>query len=266
MLRAITLNHLCKLCEFAYLEKPSLQRAFDAGKTDLLESPIYIENDKSSNDGQAFIGKLSETDACLIFRGTESMRDWLTDLNIVRVRMDIRGVPDNERPKVHAGFLRQYRTLDQQIISTLREMSPQTIFIAGHSLGGALATIASVALKAEFPKSQICCYTFGSPRVGNAKFATMFEQSVHVSERFADQNDPVPTTPFSWRFMHVSGLSLICSSEEECWVERELPVSHFRRFCTIVKMGIQHMLGYSDVSIVQSHSMRTYSRSIRTIF
>ena len=38
---------------------------------------------------------------------------------------------------------------------------------AGHSLGGALATLASYDLKQVLPdRAQISCYTFGAPRTG----------------------------------------------------------------------------------------------------
>ena len=49
------------------------------------------------------------------------------------------------------------------------------IFVTGHSLGGALATLASYDIQQAVQhmpvKVDVACYTFGSPRVGNHAFA-----------------------------------------------------------------------------------------------
>ena len=50
---------------------------------------------------------------------------------------------------------------------------------AGHSLGGALATLAAYDLKNVADKAKldvhISCYTYGAPRVGNHSFAEDFD-------------------------------------------------------------------------------------------
>lgn len=51
---------------------------------------------------------------------------------------------------------------------------------AGHSLGGALATLAAyefrAAARAHGKDLNIACYTFGAPRVGNHAFAHEFDE------------------------------------------------------------------------------------------
>ena len=42
---------------------------------------------------------------------------------------------------------------------------------AGHSLGGALATLAAYDLKSRFRRLPVHVYTFGAPRTGNKAFA-----------------------------------------------------------------------------------------------
>ena len=62
----------------------------------------------------------------------------------------------------------------------------------GHSLGGALATLAAydIATAAEAAGRQLnlACYTFGCPRVGNHAFARDFEEvpppPIHINCQF----------------------------------------------------------------------------------
>lgn len=41
------------------------------------------------------------------------------------------------------------------------------MYITGHSLGGALATLAALDHRRRYPDSKVTMYNFGSPRVGN---------------------------------------------------------------------------------------------------
>ena len=63
----------------------------------------------------------------------------------------------------------------------------------GHSLGGALATLAAYDLQAEFAFRKLQVYTFGSPRTGNHAFAHDYERRVPhtwhvVNERACPSN------------------------------------------------------------------------------
>jgi len=52
---------------------------------------------------------------------------------------------------------------------------------AGHSLGGALATLAALEIRQACPdhsKLDISCYTFGAPRTGNHAFAHEYNEGV----------------------------------------------------------------------------------------
>ena len=51
----------------------------------------------------------------------------------------------------------------------------------GHSLGGALATLAALEIRQACPdhsKLDISCYTFGAPRTGNHAFAHEYNEGV----------------------------------------------------------------------------------------
>jgi len=65
---------------------------------------------------------------------------------------------------VHSGFLEVYNTYMPVIDETIRARDPQHIFITGHSLGGAVATLMAI----NYGESRrVSGYVFGCPRIGN---------------------------------------------------------------------------------------------------
>ena len=115
----------------------------------------------------------------LVFRGTSKLQDWLANLNAPAVRWWGKGV-------VHKGFMEAFIKIWEVVGPGIQDL-PGPVFYTGHSLGGALATLAA-SLRA--PKA---LYTFGSPRVGNRTFA---ESMGHIAvHRVVNRQDVVPTLP-----------------------------------------------------------------------
>ena len=82
-----------------------------------------------------------------------------------------------------------------------------TILLTGHSLGGALATLAAYDIRRELnvPRCSIVCYTFGAPRVGNYTFAHDYNQMVPNTWNII--NDQVKfTDPEGIRMSLIAGL------------------------------------------------------------
>jgi hypothetical protein len=77
--------------------------------------------------------------------------------------------------------------------------------VTGHSLGGAMATLASVRLASEGYTVR-AVYTFGSPRVGDRAFRRKYRLPNY---RFVNDDDLVPHLPFSWCYKHVGTLRLM---------------------------------------------------------
>ena len=71
------------------------------------------------------------------------------------------------------------------------------IWVTGHSLGAAVASLAStwLAYYNTEPRKNIILYTFGMPRVGNYKYALQHDQLVNNSWRVVNSNDLVPHFP-----------------------------------------------------------------------
>jgi triacylglycerol lipase len=122
----------------------------------------------------------------LAFRGTDSIQTWLADARVVQVQ-------DPAYPgKVHSGFAAAVELM----WPGLRERLPagRPVWVTGHSLGGAMATLASVRLAGEgYPVPGV--YTFGSPRVGDLDFYDAYQAGNYRAYRVVNNDDIVPHVP-----------------------------------------------------------------------
>jgi predicted lipase len=82
--------------------------------------------------------------------------------------------PHYKNASVHSGFYDAFRSIQDQIFPVLTEqlsLYPNAeLALTGHSLGGALATIALAQIVFELDATvpnNMSLYTFGSPRVGD---------------------------------------------------------------------------------------------------
>jgi triacylglycerol lipase len=99
--------------------------------------------------------------------------------------------------KVHDGFLHAYNLVRAAIIGTFEDLDPGSrLFIAGHSLGGALATLAVPDLGARRRRKTIALYTYGSPRIGDNAFVSAFNRDYGESSfRIENTSDMVGLMP-----------------------------------------------------------------------
>lgn len=154
-----------------------------------------------SNKGtQGFVCK---TDALigLVFRGTTDGLDWRTNVDTRRVI--IKNHPRHVR--AHQGFLRAYLDAEPEILALISSAPALPIYIAGHSLGGALALVASAALPLEDSidnDRMAAVYTFGSPRVGGGDFSQIIKAPHY---RVCNPWDIVPAVPPVWLGFRHSG-------------------------------------------------------------
>lgn len=140
------------------------------------------------NATQAFVAYGDEI-AVLAFRGTEADRigDIKADANATQATCPTGG-------RVHSGFQRQYDDAETAIEDALNleAVKGKPLFITGHSLGGAVATIATRRLDAT--RQIAACYTYGSPRVGTEEWVWRIKSPIY---RIVNSADPVPMVPLS---------------------------------------------------------------------
>ena len=78
--------------------------------------------------------------------------------------------------------------------------------VTGHSLGGAIATLAAADIRNQhYPSAPIDLYTYGSPRVGTSGLADYITAQAGGKEyRATHHDDPVPRLPpYTLGFRHV---------------------------------------------------------------
>lgn len=142
-------------------------------------------------------GAASNRELIVVIRGTQSKSDWLSNFNV-----GFDAGPDGSL--VHAGFNRIYRSFADDLRGAIRRNKPQKIHFVGHSLGGALATLAAseFAVRNKIPSY---LYTFGAPRVGslglNSNLRSYLPET-HIRRVYAI-SDPVPMIP-TLPFVHLS--------------------------------------------------------------
>ena len=127
----------------------------------------------------------SQTDMALVFRGTEpkEFSDIKADLNAIQ-RDSKAGTGD-----VHSGFAIEVDKIWEKL--RLPDIIQKDFYIAGHSLGAAMATIAAHRLQGKYNITGL--YTYGSPRAGDSTFV----KSLKVPHyRCRNNNDLVTKVPF----------------------------------------------------------------------
>jgi len=153
---------------------------------------------------QAFLTVNTAEFAVLAFQGTANPKDWGVDLNALREPL-----PGFQGVGVHRGFFGAWLALAPKIrkaVDALGKEHPDLgIYITGHSLGGALAQIASAELERD---TLAACYTFGSPRVATAGF-DIAVKCPHY--RVVNTWDLVPGVPLPswWGYQHTGDPRLL---------------------------------------------------------
>ncbi|MEB3291510.1 MAG: lipase family protein [Leptolyngbya sp.] len=192
-----------RLCQEIYRDFSSLRfSAYPEVDPTLIES-----RDQGFTDTQAAVLNQPHSDRIyLIFRGTDKSIDWM---NNVQFRQQIYPYGDSHtNVRFHQGFMTAYFAVRDRLLTTLSTCTGQEIVITGHSLGGALATIAALDLQYNFGQAndlRFIVNTFGAPRVGNQAQVESYNRRVPNSQRFIYGWDVVTRVPREWQgFAHIN--------------------------------------------------------------
>ncbi len=208
---------------------------------------VAVFNKKSS---QGFVAKHRDF-IIVAFRGSDQWQDWLDNLNLP-------AIPHN-LGRVHRGFQMALDDIWQDMLATIVSFKDnhQTLWLTGHSLGGALATLAGAErIAQDQPFNGV--YTFGQPRCVDRQMArNMNIEAKARIFRFHNNNDIVPRVP--QRIMGYSHLGTFIYID----VDKKLhtDIHWWNQFLDRVG-GILEALKETGVDKLEDHKMASYIEAL----
>jgi len=204
---------LAAACQFAYHDQDRGAAEF-AGELGLSAQLISVHNT------QAYVGQ-NDDHVVLVFRGSEEptsldgLRDWFLT-NAMNLLIQPHGplaadfAAAGVGARFHQGFVSAIGDIWDPVyaeVDKLLKEKDRPLWVSGHSLGGALAVLASwLLLRKTINIHQI--YTFGAPMVGNKEaVAAINKEFAGKMCRYANAPDPVPLLPM---------MSLIANDYSHC--------------------------------------------------
>ncbi|MFT5387852.1 MAG: triacylglycerol lipase [Candidatus Omnitrophota bacterium] len=211
-------------------------------------------------DTQAFI---AANDKVIIvsYRGTESKEDWMTDAKCKLIPY--------KQGRAHFGFNKTFKFSAKWLKDTVNKFDngKQTLWVTGHSLGAALATLAvDFLLDKENMFAVNGLYMFGSPRVGDKYFAENFDKNFKFRTfRFVNDEDIVTRVPLrSMGYKHIGTVRYIdCHGDLHCNnVKWKRWISKAKSVAARSLDGYAQLKGQYPNSIAD-HSMSLYIKHVK---
>ena len=215
------------------------------GRDNLHQTPYHINRIKIDN-AEVII---ADSNTCIIvaFKGTDGFADINDDINI-------KGVNFGRCGNVHSGFYKQYNSIRQSLyqhLDMLKMERARPVFFTGHSMGGAIASIAGRL----YPDMNYKVYTFGAPRFNTAALPDLESERIY---RVVNSQDIVPKFPklsytlSSLRYKHSGNLIFI----DRHGKLHENSTFLSRLYNRVISLSTLNLRGYRD------HSMTEYFHAV----
>ncbi len=242
----------------AYLEPPAVEGWFAEQGLALAAPPL--RDPKTGTEAYLAVGAGV---AVLAFRGTEPsvLRDWITDAKAAMQDGAALGLPG----RLHRGFAEAFASIQTSLDEAVEHLAQQGVMlhVTGHSLGGALATLAAayLARRHEFPVHSV--HTFGSPRVGDSAFVGYFDtEFAGRAYRIVNNEDlvtrvpprrlPLPGHAEPVRYEHVGAMVYI---DDRGQLQRD--IGYWCRFLNFATNALEDFKK-AAATTVRDHSMKLY--------
>lgn len=236
--------------------------------------PLDLSNSLYNKDTDTRVILVEAPDRIIVaFKGTSSNQNLLTDMKVMHYSLasviesglavensgeevsverlaKLRQTRVYHRAKVHAGFAQAYETIKEKLRSMVASViakKKRPLLFTGHSLGGALATLASldVSLALGIEGHRISVSTFGSPRVGNIAFQELYDSEIVMNWRIVAGGDLISRLP-KIGYRHV-GKKVILTSTGELfidpsalemvfWHQQSPSIVHHRKACYLLAL------------------------------
>lgn len=190
---------------------------------------------------------------CMVFRGTNELADWLDNINVFRTNVLF--------GEFHRGFWKSVEDVWDVLFPRYQELrndNKRPLFFTGHSLGGAMATIAAARFVHE-DRPFTSVYTFGQPRVMDRATARIYNSEVRKRHhRFQNNEDIVTRVPARLAgYSHV-GDCLYIDSDGSI---KDDP-GFWYKFLDTVEGAMESLMESGRVGAVQDHDMNKYMEAI----
>ena len=127
----------------------------------------HLSDDFTKTRG--FIAEDAGGASIIAVKGTASLADALEDACVMQSSF-------LGKYPVHTGFREEFDRIWPAVQAYVTANPTRPLFVTGHSLGGAIATLVALALKKELGRD-VSLVTFGSPRVGDKTFVREFDRA-----------------------------------------------------------------------------------------
>ena len=225
-----------ELSQIAYMPpEPASNCAQQIG----FQESLYFDRDGA----QAYRFR-GQHDCVIVCRGTEpnEWNDVKADVNAVSVLAETIG-------RVHSGFKQEVDDLWPVLERALAD-NDRPLWFAGHSLGGAMATICAGRCKiSKISSNPEGLFTYGSPRVGNRAYVDYY-RLVHY--RWVNNNDIVTRVPPTWLGYHHAGREMYIDHKGQV-----RDVEGWRRMVDRLR-GFIRGLRRLDIDHFSDHSIERY--------
>ncbi|MEH6627013.1 MAG: lipase family protein [Motiliproteus sp.] len=217
------------------------------------EDPGFISV-KGYNNNSAQGALIEHKDyLCMVFRGTDEAADWLDNINAFST--------DELFGKFHRGFWNSLADIWEPIYQDycrLKAANKRPLFFTGHSLGGAMASIAAARfIQQDWPFT--AAYTFGQPRAMAREAARIFNaEAAQRYHRFQNNNDLVTRIPS--RLMGYSHVGSYLYISEEKTIHAD-PGFWFR-FLDSIDGAVESVME-SGIDAIEDHSMDRYLAAVK---
>ena len=141
---------------------------------------------------------LASGNVFVTFRGTVTLEDWLSDLTFPQVA--------HPWGQTEQGFSDVYKQCSADAQAAVKSAGAPNVFVTGHSLGAALATLATADLVNSGVAAKAGMYSFAGPPVGDLAFAAEFNRRVAAGWRVVNTEDLVTTVPLATPELFASGV------------------------------------------------------------
>ena len=199
----------------------------------------------------------------IAFRGSDDVYDLA--INIAAGQDDS---IENYEGGVHRGFMQALEgvwiELDELVKSF--HLPSHKVWITGHSLGGALATLTAKRLHSFV--DDVECITFGQPRVGDPHFFQNYKVKHH---RYVNEHDMIPKLPprgIFTRYWHVGDEELmdaagnIASGDGDTSLLEDVFFGRLARSFDLTSSTNEGFLDQLIKKGLEDHSMQTYVKRL----